>query len=117
MINVAEKEKSNENAQKSAKKSEPDSNKSQSQSFHIDPDSAIKSRHEPKYHVKLTTGARKIVDEEQAKMLVNMIAHEFTQRPHLNVFTFDKVGLIIIKNGFSITILTKDEKDTMSRAT
>ncbi len=112
MINLVEKETTDKNEKENAKSAE--TSNGTSQFFHIDPDSAIRSRHEPKYHVKLTTGARKIIDEEQAKMLINMIAHEFEKRPELNIFRFEKVGLIVLKNGFNILILTETEKNSMS---
>ena len=63
----------------------------------------------PKYHVKMTTGAKKILDEEQARMLINMISHEFEERPHLNIFRFEKVGLIVAKTGTNLLILTEEE--------
>ncbi|MFH0927570.1 MAG: hypothetical protein V1822_03250 [Candidatus Micrarchaeota archaeon] len=69
----------------------------------------------PKYHVQMTTGAKKILDEEQAKMLINMISHEFEQRPHLNIFKFEKVGLIVVKKGYGLLILTEEEKNTISK--
>jgi len=80
-------------------------------------DTKSRAPHVPKYHVKMTTGARKILTEEEAKMLINMISHEFSQRPQLNIFTFDKVGLVVIKNRDVLTILTKVEKDNLSKPT
>lgn len=80
--------------------------------YSINPDSHAVS---PQYHVKMTTGARKIIDEEQAKMLINMIAHEFKQRPQLNLFSFEKVGLIVLKKGNTLIIMTSAERDIASK--
>ena len=60
--------------------------------------------------IKMTTGANKILDKEQAKMLVQMIAHEFKTRPELNHFSFPKVGLIVLKDKNNLTIMTEQEK-------
>lgn len=81
-------------------------------SFNLDPYAHFKK---PEYHVKMTTGARKILDEEQAKMLINMISQEFEKRPELNLFKFEKVGLVVIKHGFNLTIMTEQERINHSK--
>ena len=93
-------------------KSESAKTEQKNPSFNINPDSRFSK---PKYHVKMTSGAKEIIDEEQARMLINMIAHEFEKRPELNVFTFDKVGLVVIKKGTTLLILTQTEKANLTK--
>jgi hypothetical protein len=58
----------------------------------------------------MTTSAEKVISQEEAKMLVNMLSHEFSERPHLNSFHFEKVGLWVLKDKNHLTIITEEDK-------
>jgi len=61
------------------------------------------------YSVSISKEAHKILNEEEARMLLKMMAPEFEKYKGKNAFGFKKLGIWILKENNSITIITDGE--------
>ncbi|PIT84816.1 hypothetical protein COU37_00980 [Candidatus Micrarchaeota archaeon CG10_big_fil_rev_8_21_14_0_10_45_29] len=61
------------------------------------------------YAVSLSKDAHKILNEEEAGMLIKMLAPEFEKHEGKNAFGLKKLGIWVLKEKNELTIITDEE--------
>jgi len=70
---------------------------------------ASQSKMPIKLSVHLSSGASKIINAEEAQMLVKWVWAEMEMRKDCNLFRFPKLGVCLVRDGAELVILTDDE--------